>query len=334
MHGESDSEALAAALQDGGEKGQLMRRATYASVTVASLLVIAKVGAWAVTDSVALLSTLIDSLLDAGASLVTLLAVRQALTPADEEHRFGHGKAEPLAGLGQSAFIAGSGIFLVIAAVGRLASPQPVTQGGVGIAVMVFSIIMTIGLVLFQRHVVRKTQSVAIGADSLHYSGDLLINLSVILSIGLDMVLHIPIVDPLFAIGIAGYLMVNAWTIGTESADLLMDKELPEEDRVRILAIAMENPGVHDVHDLRTRSSGPHSFMQLHLEVDGEMSLSAAHTIALDVEKRLRTAFPNTDVLIHQDPAGIKEDHHPEFAYQDTAGLLAGESEKDLKGAR
>jgi ferrous-iron efflux pump FieF len=334
VHGESEQDAVVEALTTGGEKGRLMRQATYASVTVASILVVAKLGAWALTDSVALLSTLIDSFLDAGASIVTLFAVRHALTPADEEHRFGHGKAEPLAGLGQSAFIAGSGIFLVIEAVGRLASPKPVTQGLVGIAVMVLSIALTIALVAFQRYVIRKTQSVAIGADSLHYTGDLLINLSVIVSLVLAMVFGVSVVDPLFAIAIAGYLMFNAWTIGTDSADLLMDKELPEEDRARILAIAMDHPEVHDVHDLRTRSSGPHSFMQLHLEVDGDMSLSAAHAVAVAVEAHLREAFPNADVLIHQDPAGIREDHHPDFAYQDTAGVLAAhETDVDAKGA-
>ncbi|MBK1665318.1 divalent metal cation transporter FieF [Rhodospirillum rubrum] len=310
----------------GDQSARLMRRATYASVTVAMTLVVAKLVAWVLTDSVALLSTLIDSLIDVGASLVTLLAVREALTPADEEHRFGHGKAEPLAGLGQAAFIAGSGIFLVIEAAGRLTAPLPVQRGEIGIAVMVFSILATIGLVAYQRRVIAQTKSVAISADSLHYAGDLLINLSVIVSLGLAMTVDLPILDPLFAIAIALWLMKNAWTIGANSVNLLMDRELPPEDRVRIIKLALENPRVFDIHDLRTRSSGPQTFIQLNVELDGEMTLSASHAIVTEIENRLRATFPGAEVLIHQDPAGIQEDHHPDFAYEDTSALLEADA--------
>lgn len=291
---------------------RLMRMATYASVGAASLLIVVKLGAWVATDSMAILSTLIDSALDTAASLVNLLAVRHALQPADSEHRFGHGKAEPLAGLGQAAFIAGSGMFLVIEALGRVADPKPITQGWAGIGVMIFSIAVTFALVRFQKYVISHTDSVAISADSLHYTGDLMINGSVIISLLLAMFFQIQIADPLFAIAIAGYLVWNAWNILKDSLHLLMDREFPAEDRDRIMQICGQIPQVRNIHDLRTRSAGIQRFIQLHLELDGELPLWKAHSIGDQVEKAILEAFPAAEVIIHHDPAGIKEDH-PEF---------------------
>lgn len=289
------------------ENHRLMKFATYASVGAALLLIVVKTGAWVVTDSVALLSTLVDSMLDAGASLINLLAVRHALQPADREHRFGHGKAEPLAGLAQSAFVAGSGVLLLVEAVNRLYQPAKVESGGVGIAVMVFSIMVTMLLVRFQKYVVSRTESVAINADSLHYTGDVLINGSVILSLLIAMYLDWPYADPLFALGIAAFLLLNAFGIAREAMGLLMDREFPEEDRTRIKEICAAEPDVLSMHDLRTRSAGPVSFIQLHLELDGSMSLAHAHAISDKVEAKIRAAFPNAEVIIHQDPAGIAE---------------------------
>lgn len=319
MHGSIGSPTTAAEHGDSDDGARLRRRATLASVSVAGSLVVFKTAAWLATDSVALLSTLIDSLLDAGASLLTLFAVRHALEPADTEHRFGHGKAEALAGLGQAAFIAGSSFFLVMEAVGRFLTPVTVQRGEVGIAVMVVSILLTLALVRYQRHVIAKTGSVAINADSLHYTGDILINGSVMISLAVGMVADIQMLDPLFALGIAAYLLRNAWTIGMGSIHILMDRELPEEDRRRILALCVDTPKVTGVHDLRTRFSGTMTFIQLNLEMDGGMSLHDAHDVVMAVDARLREVYPNAEVLIHQDPAGIEEDHHPEFAFDDTA---------------
>lgn len=285
----------------------LLRWATYAATATAFLLVTVKVAAWLLTDSVALLSSTIDSLLDGAASLVNLFAVRQALQPADEDHRFGHGKAEPLAGLAQAAFVAGSGVLLLVQAGGRLMSPVEVKQGEVGIAVMAFAIVATLALVSFQKYVIRRTSSVAISADSLHYTGDLLINGSVIVSLLLSMWLGWGWVDPLFAIGIAAFLVFNAWGIARDSFDLLMDRELPDEDRAKIAALARENPAVLNVHDLRTRSSGPQQFIQLHLTMDAGLSLWQAHAIGDEVEHKIRTAFPAAEVIIHHDPSGLDE---------------------------
>ena len=271
------------------------------------VMIAVKCVAWLVTDSVAMLSTLVDSLLDVLASMINLFAVRHALQPADREHRFGHGKAEALAGLGQSAFIAGSAVFILLAAGQRLLTPHPVGNSALGIAVMVFSIIVTIALVAFQRYVIKRTGSVAISADSLHYVGDVLVNGAVILSFVLAATVGWVWADPLFGAGIAIYILFNAWRIVMVSLDILMDRELPDEDRTRIRGIALAHPEVRDLHDLRTRSAGQQIFIQFHLEMDPTLSLVRAHAIADDVEAELLAAYPDAEVLIHEDPAGFEE---------------------------
>ncbi|MEQ8195366.1 MAG: cation diffusion facilitator family transporter, partial [Rhodospirillales bacterium] len=268
----------------------LLRMATYAAVAVASLLIIVKFVAWVMTDSVSLLSTLIDSLLDVGASLINLVAVHHALQPPDREHRFGHGKAEPLAGIVQAAFISGSALFLLIQAGERLIRPRPIENADVGIAVMIFGIALTAALVLFQRYVIRKTGSVAIKGDSIHYQMDVLVNGGVLLSLFLATQFDWLYADPLFAFGIAGYIFWGAWQIGSLALNLLMDHELPQEDRDRIRLIAMAHPGVKALHDLRTRSSGQQAFIQFHMEMDGNMTLFDAHMISDQVEAELMRA--------------------------------------------
>lgn len=297
--------------QDRPELQRLTRLATYASVGVASILIVAKLMAWSVTGSVAMLSTLVDSMLDGFASLVTLLAVRHATMPADREHRFGHGKAEALAAMAQAAFVAGSAVIVVFYAATRLFQPVPVTATDIGIAVMVGSIALTLGLVVFQGYVVRRTKSVAISADSLHYRGDLLINLAVIASLIAASFWHTPYLDPLTGAAIAAYLLFGVWRILRGALDMLMDRELPEADRIRIRAIAMDHDAVSDLHDLRTRRSGADVFIQLHLELDGDMPLMRAHLIADQVEAKINEAFAGAEVLIHQDPAGLEEPHRP-----------------------
>jgi ferrous-iron efflux pump FieF len=290
------------------ENGRLMRSATYASVAVALTLIVVKLAAWFMTGSVSLLSTLIDSLLDAAASLVNLFAVRHALAPADREHRFGHGKAEPLAALGQSTFIAGSAIFLLIEAGNRLVTPKPIEKSEIGIFVMIFAIVVTFALTRYQKYVVRKTGSVAIQADSLHYVGDLMVNAAVIVALVLVAQFGWTIADPLFAIAIAGYILKTAWEIARGAYDMLMDRELPEDERARIKEIALSHPDVISLHDLRTRLSGPQTFIQMHIEMDGAMSLYRSHAVADEVEASLLQAYPEAEVIIHQDPYGIEEE--------------------------
>ena len=284
-----------------------MRWATYASVAVAIVLIIIKIMAYLLTGSVAILSSLIDSFLDFLASGINLFAVRQSLVPADHDHRYGHGKAEAIAGLAQSAFIVGSALFLIFEAINRFSHQQVLENGMVGIGVMLITIALTGLLVKFQRYVVKKTGSIAITADSLHYAGDLLLNLSVIVALILSIYLDWQIADPIFALMIAFYILRSAWVIGKQSLAQLMDQELPDEVREEIKAIALQHPEVLNLHELRTRSSGRQYFFQLHLEMDGELKLKEAHQIANAVEIEICKAFPNAEVIIHEDMEGLHE---------------------------
>ncbi|MCP4712752.1 MAG: cation diffusion facilitator family transporter [Planctomycetes bacterium] len=293
--------------QTSPDVARLMKMATYGAVSVALFLVVFKFGAWIATESLSLLSTLIDSLLDVGASLINLFAVHHALQPADKEHRFGHGKAEPLAGLAQAAFISGSALFILLEAGDRFLHPREVVNSEVGFGVMALSIVLTVALVGFQRYVVKKTGSVAIQADSMHYKMDVLVNLGVIASLILVSQFGWLFADPLFAVAIALYIFYGAWEVGSKSLDLLMDSELPEEDRNRVEKIALEHPGVLGIHDMRSRSSGMNLFIQFHLDMDGDITLREAHVIAEAVMYKVEEAFPNAEVLIHEDPAGVQE---------------------------
>jgi ferrous-iron efflux pump FieF len=233
--------------------------------------------------------------------------VRHAFVPADREHRFGHGKAEPLAALGQSAFLVGSAVLLMMEAVRRLVSPEPIADASAGVGVMLFSIVVTIGLVTYQRHVVRHTGSLAIGADELHYRGDLILNGGVIATLLLGGVYKLPLLDPLFGAGVALWIVYSATKIARLSLTQLMDRELPDAERARVRAIAESHPEVTAVHDIRTRIAGPTAFIQLHLEMDGAINLLHAHEISDAVEMQLRNAFPHAEIMIHEDPAGIEE---------------------------
>lgn len=287
--------------------GNLMRLATYAAVGVATALILVKFVAYLMTDSVSLLSTLVDSLLDVGASVINLLAVRHALQPADEEHRFGHGKAESLAGLAQAAFISGSSVFLLLQAGERLYNPSPIHNSTVGYAVMVIAIVATGALVVFQKYVVKRTGSVAIAADSAHYSMDVLVNASVILSLFLASEWGWTLADPLFAIAIAFYILHGAYEVGIEAYHVLMDRELPDADRAKITELALGHDKVVDAHDLRTRQSGPDLFIQIHLEMPRTLTFVEAHQVAEEVMGKIMKVYPRAEVLIHQDPQGIEE---------------------------
>lgn len=289
------------------QAGRLMRQATYASTAVALVLIAAKLVAWGMSGSVSLLATLIDSTLDALASLVNLLAVRHALSPADREHRFGHGKAEALAGLAQATFITGSAAFLLLESARRVLDPQPIGAYGLGVGVMVFSIAATLALLVYQRHVIRKTGSMAIKADALHYRTDLLVNSSVILALWLS-VHGWPGFDALFAIAIALYILFSAWEIVRQAFDHLMDRELPDAERASIKDIAMSHPEVQGMHDLRTRRAGTATFMQLHLELEDDLSLLQAHQISDQVEEKLLVAYPGAEIIIHIDPISVVAD--------------------------
>ncbi len=289
------------------QDAKLMHRATYAAVAVALTLIAMKTVAFLVTGSVAMMATLFDSVLDMAASVLNLLAVRTALTPADDDHRFGHGKAEAMAGLGQAAIIFVSAGYIVYASVGRFMEPQPVTASSIGIGVALVAIALTLVLVSYQSKVVRETNSVAIAADSIHYKGDLLMNVSVIAALVLSSFGGFIWADPLFGILIAVFIAYSAWKIANVAGQQLMDHELPSDERQKIRTLILADADVQDMHDLRTRMSGNKLFIQFHLELDGSMSLMQAHEIADRVEAAVKQAFPGSEVLSHQDPAGIEE---------------------------
>jgi len=286
------------------ETAKLLRLATYASITVALILIVAKLVAWGLSDSVSLLATLIDSVLDALASLINLIAVRHALTPADKEHRFGHGKAEALAGLSQSLFIAGSAGFLLLEAGRRIVNPTQIESIELGIVVMVISIVATLLLLGFQQHVIRKTNSTAIRADALHYRTDLMVNSSVIVALLLASIGWNGF-DGLFAAAIGIYILYSAREIIVTSYDHLMDRELPDEDREKIKALVLQHPSARGLHDLRSRHSGTMTFIQLHLELDDDLSLLEAHKISDEVEDNILSAFPGSEIIIHIDPQSV-----------------------------
>lgn len=298
------------------EQVRLRSRATYASVAVSAFLIVIKFAAWLATGSVAMLSSLVDSTLDVAAAIVNLFAVRHALEPADREHRFGHGKAEPLAALGQAAFLAGGALLLVFEAVSRTVSPAPIMRADLGIAVMVISLAVDGALVLYQRYVVARTRSLAIGADELHFRSDLIVNAAVLAALVVDRLVDAPILDPVFGGAIGLWIIYGSVRLMRLSLSQLMDRELPDEDRRRIRAIVEAASEVAAVHDLKTRAAGPIAFIQLHLEMDGAMRLSRAHEISDEVEAKLREAYPNAEIIIHQDPAGLEQ---PQQSFQPRA---------------
>lgn len=280
------------------------RLATFAGVAAtvtATLLIIGKLTAWLATGSSSLLASLTDSLMDVSASLINLLAIRYALIPADDDHKFGHGKAESLASLAQSAFITGSALVLIMHGIGAVADPVPLQRPGIGIWVTVGALILTLVLVSFQSYVVKVTGSQAVKADALHYRSDLLLNGAVLLALLLSMQ-GFHMADGLFAILLGGYILWSALQIGYEAIQTLLDRELPEEECQKIRDICNSVSGVYGIHDLRTRQSGPMRFIQLHLELDDSMPLVQAHDIADRVESRLRLVFPIADIIIHMDP--------------------------------
>ncbi|MFL6729136.1 MAG: cation diffusion facilitator family transporter [Sphingomicrobium sp.] len=286
------------------ERSKLTDRAALASIAMAVVLIVLKTWAAWRTDSTAMLGSLADSGLDLVASLVVLLGVRIAAQPADYDHRFGHGKAEALASLVQVILITISAIFIGFRAVERLLTGAQTADAEVGIAVSIVAMILTAALIGYQRHVVRRTGSLAIGTDRLHYSSDLLLNGSVIVALVLDQFAGLAGADAVFGLLIGLWLLWGAWTASSHALDQLMDKEWPDELRERFLAAAKEYPELAGLHDFRTRTSGTYNFAQFHVWVPPEWTVQEAHDRLDRVEEQLQQRFPNTEILIHVDPEG------------------------------
>jgi ferrous-iron efflux pump FieF len=286
------------------DRAKLTARAAFASIAMAVTLIGLKSWAALQTSSMAMLGSLADSGLDLVASLVVLLGVRIAAQPADWDHRFGHGKAEALASLVQVILITISAIFIGFRAVQRLLAGAETADAELGIGVSVIAMVLTIALITYQRHVVRRTGSLAIGTDRLHYSSDLLLNGSVIVALALDQLAGLKGADAVFGLLIALWLAWGAWKASSNALDQLMDREWPDELRERFLATAREYPELAGLHDLRTRSSGTHYFAQFHVWVPAEWTVQEAHDRLDAVEEELQQRFPDTEILIHVDPEG------------------------------
>ena len=309
-----------------GDRAFWTRAAATASITVAVVLVGAKLWATLASGSTAMLGSLADSGLDLVASLVTLLGVWFASQPADREHRFGHGKAEALAAMVQVVLIAVSASAIAVRSIQRLVDPQPVTAVTEGIAVSGFAILATIALLAFQRFVIARTGSVAIRADHVHYQADVLLNVAVIAALALSRFAGLPLADPLFGLAIAAWLMWGAWGAAIEAVDQLLDREWPDDKRAAFVAAAAEHPELSNLHDLRTRTSGTRDFAQFHVDLPGTMSVAEAHAIIDRVEADLAARFPGTELLVHIDPEGhVDEPDNPLVETDEFA-----EMEKDL----
>jgi len=293
---------------------RLTRRVALLSVAVAVTLVAMKGWAWGASGSVAMLSSLADSALDLAASLFTFFAVRYAATPPDAEHSFGHGKAEAFAGLFQAGLVAVSAVLIAVEAAQRLIDPQPIVQGPMAMAVMAVSIVLTGLLVSAQSWAVKRTGSIATKGDRAHYVADFAANIAVLAGIAAGVFLGLGWADAAAGFFVAVWLAWGAFDVAREAADHLMDREAPAEDRTRIIALAGEDPRIGAVHDLRTRTSGPYLHVQMHIELDPDLTLTAAHELVVAAETRIRAAFPMADVIIHPDPRGAAEPHgHEDF---------------------
>jgi ferrous-iron efflux pump FieF len=286
------------------ERSKLTTRAAFASIAMAVTLIGLKSWAALQTSSMAMLGSLADSGLDLVASLVVLLGVRIAAQPADWDHRFGHGKAEALASLVQVILITLSAVFIGFRAIQRLLAGAQTAQAELGIGVSVIAMVLTVALIAYQRHVVRRTGSLAIGTDRLHYSSDLLLNGSVIVALALDQFAGLAGADAVFGLLIALWLAWGAWKASSHALDQLMDREWPDDLRERFLAAAREYPELAGLHDLRTRSSGTHYFAQFHVWVPADWTVQKAHDRLDAVEEDLQQRFPGTEILIHVDPEG------------------------------
>jgi ferrous-iron efflux pump FieF len=285
------------------------RNVALLSVATATILIAVKAIAWKASGSVAVLASLSDSALDLVASLVTLLAVRYAQAPPDAEHRFGHGKAEAFSSLMQGGLVFASGALIGREAFHAFLNPRPVEHGLIGIVVMLISIALTLALITAQSRVLRATGSIAISGDRAHYAADLGSNAVALVGVGAASWLGLSWVDAAAGLVVALWLIWGAIGVFREASGQLMDHELPEEDRAKILDLATADPRILGVHQLRTRASGPYVHMQMHADLAADISLAEAHSIMVEAENRLLAAFPAADILIHPDPRGRAEPH-------------------------
>jgi ferrous-iron efflux pump FieF len=277
-------------------------------VILSVTLILVKLFAFIKSGSLAVFSSLIDSVTDLFASTVSFLAVYFSSKPASINHRYGFGKTEALSALLQALFVGASGLFVIVDGIKRLINPVEINQIDIAIYIMVFSIISTLFLVLFQTYVAKKTNSLAIKADRAHYVVDFLTNSTVIISLICVHFFGFYLFDVIAGLFISVYLLYNAYSLAKESIDLITDRELSNDIRENIKHIVLETDGVLGMHDFRSRSLGDIYFVELHLELDGNISLYSAHDLTNIVEKKITESYPNSQILIHQDPYGVNEE--------------------------
>lgn len=286
------------------EESRAKNRAARLSVAIASLLVALKaVTAW-VTGSISVWASVLDSTMDIFASAINFVAVRAAARPADEDHAYGHGKAESLAGLFQAGVISASGFFLIVEALRRIAVPRPVASTKLGIAAMIVASVVSAVLVARLRRVARATDSPALHADAFHYLTDIWTNIGALVALVLVAQTGWLLADPLISLAISLYIIWSAARVGKESVDVLMDRRLPVDVDEKVAAIInrYRDQGVRGFHDLRTRRSGSIKFIDLHLEVDRRMRLDEAHELTVKVLRAIEEEIPRARVQIHTDP--------------------------------
>lgn len=274
---------------------------------LALVLVVAKLWALLATGALSIGASLADSALDLIMSGGGLLAIRYAAKPADADHAFGHTAAEDLAALGQAIFVTVSALILAALAALRLRSgaPPQLASEGLGIGVILASLAATAALVIWQRRVAARTGNKVVAADSLHYIGDLVPGLGALIALGASATLGWSWPDPVIALAAAAWMILGAWRIGHGAWDALMDKAAPTDVEASIARIAADFPGVHGIHDLKTRQSGSRLFINLHVELDGSQTLTEAHAIGAALRRAIITRYPQADVLIHKDPVGV-----------------------------
>ena len=287
----------------------LNRRITTLSVGVAVFLIALKAFALGASGSVSILASLADSTLDLIASRAVFFAVRWAAIPPDHEHRYGHGKAEALAFLVQAGLVFASAVFIAWEAVQRMIDPRPITAGGWAVAVMIISIIVTLGLVWLQSRAIRATGSLAVRGDRAHYAADLGANIVVLIGVASGAFLGAAGLDAAAGLVVAVWLFWGALGMLKGSADHLMDKGVDDETRARIVAAVLADPRIGGVHQLRTRMAGPVLMMQMHVDLEPDQTLEAAHGVVVEAEARILKAFPGADILIHPDPRGRTRPH-------------------------
>jgi len=314
------------------QRGRLTQRAALASVAVASILLVLKAGAFWQTGSVAVLGSLADTGLDLVASVATYMGVRYAAMPADHDHRFGHGKAEALVALFQVTLITIAALGLAWESTRRMLSGAYSAQAPeVGIGVSIVAIVLSFALVIYQKRVIARTGSLAIGTDNLHYQSDFFLNLSVIVALVLEQYMGVSGADPVFGIIIAIWLAWNAWRSTSDAIDDLMDKEWSVEERQHFLDVASRHPKLEGIHDMRTRTSGALRFVQFHASMDPDMSIRQAHIVMDEIEAELHKAFPDVDIFIHADPEGHVEDGGDPLRGMEAQTLLAEEEAEAAK---